>query len=359
MKNIATISSKELPFEFNGTSREFFGIWIVNILLTVLTLGFYSPWAKVRTKRYFYGSTVLDNASFDYLADPKVILKGWVIVGVVLMVYNVGSNMLPVLGPIFMLAFLLLMPWLVVRAMCFRMRNTAWRNIRFSFEKDYREATKVFVGFAVLVPLSFGLLMPYFAYRKKKFLMNHASFGQDQFELPNMGRTFYEIYLVLAMIFFGSIMVLAFVLPEVMSPLMMKVNPSAMNHLSEPARQVMPWALPVVAGAFFITIVISYPYLQASISNAIWNNVRIADNRFNSTLSTWKLMWIYQTNTLAIMFSFGLLVPWTMIRLARYRIDNLTLLAASELEGFVARATQHENALADEASDVFDVDLGL
>ena len=53
------------PFEFHGQATEYFKIWIVNVLLTVLTLGIYSAWAKVRTMRYFYGHTVLDNSSFD------------------------------------------------------------------------------------------------------------------------------------------------------------------------------------------------------------------------------------------------------------------------------------------------------
>jgi uncharacterized membrane protein YjgN (DUF898 family) len=53
-------------FTFSGTRREYFGIWIVNILLTVLTLGIYSAWAKVRRMHYFYRNTRLAGASFDY-----------------------------------------------------------------------------------------------------------------------------------------------------------------------------------------------------------------------------------------------------------------------------------------------------
>lgn len=44
------------PFRFTGNGREYFRIWIVNTLLTILTLGIYSAWAKVRKKRYIYGN---------------------------------------------------------------------------------------------------------------------------------------------------------------------------------------------------------------------------------------------------------------------------------------------------------------
>jgi len=40
-------------FYFTGKGGEYFRIWIVNICLTILTLGIYSAWATVRTRRYF------------------------------------------------------------------------------------------------------------------------------------------------------------------------------------------------------------------------------------------------------------------------------------------------------------------
>jgi uncharacterized membrane protein YjgN (DUF898 family) len=39
---------------FTGRGGEYFGVWIVNLLLTIVTLGIYSPWAKVRRLQYFY-----------------------------------------------------------------------------------------------------------------------------------------------------------------------------------------------------------------------------------------------------------------------------------------------------------------
>ena len=66
-------------FTFGGTGSEYFRIWVVNILLTVLTLGIYSAWAKVRRMQYFYRNTRLAGAGFDYHAEPLAILKGRII----------------------------------------------------------------------------------------------------------------------------------------------------------------------------------------------------------------------------------------------------------------------------------------
>ena len=50
---------------FTGSGGEYFKIWIVNLLLTIVTLGIYSAWAKVRRNEYFYRHTRLAGAGFD------------------------------------------------------------------------------------------------------------------------------------------------------------------------------------------------------------------------------------------------------------------------------------------------------
>ena len=61
---------------FNGDGKEFFGIWIVNTLLSIVTLGIYSPWAKVQNTKYLYNNLSIDDHYFDYHAQPIQILKG-------------------------------------------------------------------------------------------------------------------------------------------------------------------------------------------------------------------------------------------------------------------------------------------
>ncbi|MES2935280.1 MAG: DUF898 family protein, partial [Pseudomonadota bacterium] len=68
--------AEELRFSFTGTGAEYFRIWVVNLLLTILSLGVYSAWAKVRRLQYFYRNTRVADASFDYHGNPKAILKG-------------------------------------------------------------------------------------------------------------------------------------------------------------------------------------------------------------------------------------------------------------------------------------------
>src|SRR5271154_1264459 len=73
---------------FTGTGGEYFGIWIVNLLLTIVTLGIYSAWAKVRRLQYFYRHTEVAGSSFDFHGSAPRILIGRVIAFVMLIAYN-------------------------------------------------------------------------------------------------------------------------------------------------------------------------------------------------------------------------------------------------------------------------------
>src|SRR6266700_1306924 len=122
-----------VSLRFTGEAGEYFRIWIVNLCLSVVTLGIYSAWAKVRRKRYFYGNTLLEDAAFEYLADPKAILKGRIIVVAAFAVYSVAGQINPLAGPLLGLVLLGVLPWLIVRALRFNAVNSAHRNVRFAF----------------------------------------------------------------------------------------------------------------------------------------------------------------------------------------------------------------------------------
>src|SRR5215475_16145459 len=86
----APVSYAPEPLRFTGTGSEYFGIWIVNLLLTILTLGIYSAWAKVRRLQYFYRHTELAGTGFDFHGSPTRILLGRIIAFVMLVAYNMS-----------------------------------------------------------------------------------------------------------------------------------------------------------------------------------------------------------------------------------------------------------------------------
>jgi len=61
----------------------------------------------------------------------------------------------------------------------------------------------------------------------------------------------------------------------------------------------------------------------------------------------------------AITVTFGLLVPWAVMRTARYRASCLRLECDADLEGFLGDVTRPVAATGEQLGEFFDVDLSL
>src|SRR5690606_4063849 len=85
------------PVTFTGSGGAYFKIWIVNVSLTILTLGIFSAWAKVRRLQYFHRHPHLAGASFDFHGEPIAILKGRIVGGALFLLYTLGGAINPLL----------------------------------------------------------------------------------------------------------------------------------------------------------------------------------------------------------------------------------------------------------------------
>jgi uncharacterized membrane protein YjgN (DUF898 family) len=150
---------RHFDFEFNGQAGDFFGIWFVNAFLTLLTLGLYSPWAKVRTQQYFYGNTSLAGGSFQFLANPVDLFKTRLIAFGLLILFVVSDNYTgvyqtaAVIYIAMIVVYLAIAPILLVMLMSFRLRYSAWRGIAFRFNKDFVGAYRVYLAPAAMFAL--------------------------------------------------------------------------------------------------------------------------------------------------------------------------------------------------------------
>ena len=118
----------ETRVNFKGKGNEYFGIWIVNILLSVITLGIYSAWAKVRNKRYFYGNTFIGSDSFEYHGKPMQILKGRIIALICVVAWGVSNQFAPQVALVLLLVFFALLPLLSRSNARFDSAMTSFRN---------------------------------------------------------------------------------------------------------------------------------------------------------------------------------------------------------------------------------------
>src|SRR6202166_4612630 len=193
---------------FTGNGAEYFGIWIVNLLLTIVTLGIYSAWAKVRRLKYFYRHTEVAGSSFDFHGSPTRILIGRVIALVMLFAYNYSVRLRSPLTIVILAAIAVVMPWLLRNSFRFRLYNTSWRGTRFHFRGTVARAYRVFLLNGFLTVITLYVMAPFAHQRLKAYQHDNSWFGRTQCSFHARAGQFYLIYLLLL----GAIVVFALVI---------------------------------------------------------------------------------------------------------------------------------------------------
>jgi uncharacterized membrane protein YjgN (DUF898 family) len=332
--------------EFSATAAEYFRIWIVNLFFTLITLGIYSAWAKVRKKRYFYGSTRFDGDSFDYFGNPKAILRGRVIAVLVFVAYAILGELYPESRFVFWASAALLFPFFLVRAFAFNARNSAFRGLRFDFTATTRQAMRMYIGMALLVLVTFGIAYPWLVARHKNFVLSHHSVGTTGFDCNVTGRQLWNIY------FRAGLIVVAVSVPTGL------LGGMAMSSLRLP--EWLEWARYLFVGLpIYAAYAAAYAYTQARTTNLLWNGTSAPGIRFSSTLAPMALIKVYLGNALAAACSAGLLIPWAIVRTMRYRLENFAAIVEGSTVFEANPNLARVGATGQELGDIFSLDLGV
>jgi uncharacterized membrane protein YjgN (DUF898 family) len=341
--------------EFTGQGGEYFRIWVVNLALTILTLGIYSAWAKVRRLQYFYRNTSLMGNSFDYHGDPVAILKGRIIGVGLLAIYHVTLSFSIGLGLVVFVLLVAALPWLPQRSICFRLINSSYRGLRFRFNGSMREAYQAFLGWPVAAYLSAGFLAPMAHQRVKAYQHNNSAYGTSPFSFSATPDPFYIVYLKLL----GMTLLLGIVAAVIaaVSGVFSNVGPIAKDPV-----QFSKFLTKVFIGFFIFYLLLFLvfgPWFAARIQNLVWNHTALGPHSFASNVRARDLLVIYLTNFIAIILTLGFFKPFADIRLARYRLTHMALNAQGNLDEFFAQEQQAVNAMGEETANVFDVDISF
>lgn len=438
---------------FTGKGSEFFRIWIVNIALTICTLGIYSAWAKVRTNRYFYNHTRLAGSHFDFLATPQQILRGRIIAVGLLGVYAGINYFMPSWSWLAMLILAAVMPMLLVLALGFRMRNTAFKNIKFHFRRDFSKAYLLAAAPVALmiamvlsannmernlqeiqadneaiaeqaelqhlnsehghvdhlevdqeipwsddisleeraymeereeshshgeveltpeqkarleqqgelamrygiVMLIFMLTFPLWEFLFVAFMGNHAQFGTTPFSFKGTVLSIYGLYLKFTLMIIALSIVVGVIVAIASAVGFSAFSPEqASNSLTQGG--IFLW--------FFILFFLAVQLLVIATLNA-WrlnwrvSNLHLGEHQFEGVLSAYGLAKVYLINTITILLTLGLAIPWAKVRTHQYKVENMFLHPASDLNEFMSQQEQQRSAIGEEVDDIFDLDLGF
>ncbi|HEX4883742.1 MAG TPA: YjgN family protein [Casimicrobiaceae bacterium] len=354
--------------QFTGEGGEYFRIWIVNLLLTVVTLGIYSAWAKVRKTRYFWQNTRLEGHAFDFHGRPVAILAGRIVALLLLAGYSFAFEFSSRAGLAMIAVLCVVGPWLFMRAQRFRLGNTSWRGLRFGYASDAIEAYRValppllvwFSGtvLAVVASHRFGLaaaagfvsmlLVPWMHHRLKAYQHRRARYGGRAFAFEPATRRFYATYVAASLV-----LVAGFLAAQVVAVML-----GSIVGTSGPAAGAVGVASTVLVLA--AAGLLAWPYFAARLQAVVWSHTRIGDVRFATAIAAGPLAALVARNVLLTLVTAGLYWPYAAVALARYRVECMRAESEAPLLALAVTTTAAvDGAAGDAALDAFGLDIGL
>ena len=346
--------------EFRGSAKEYFGIWIVNLMLTIVTVGIYSAWAKVRRVRYFHGNTRILGDGLDYHADGWTILKGRLVIVAIIIAFNLLEQTTLPIQLAFFAVVMAFLPWAINKSLKFRARMTSWRNVRMNWHGGLWDAWKVFFLWPLTILPTFGLMLPFVSRKLREHVANHHSVGQTWFGAKTDLPPYYWA-------FFGSVaialLVIAALIAIVVGAFLAVVGTTDVDQVLDNLPLLMSAnvfsqiALVVILLIGFTAVRI---YYWARTRDIIVNALHLDQSaHFASELSARRLVWIDISNFLAIVCTLGMLLPWAVVRRYKYIAEAITIYPAVSIEEFIDTAESAEGAIGEGAVDLEGLELGI
>lgn len=339
--------------EFRGNAKEYFGIWIVNVLLTIITLGIYSAWAKVRRNRYFYGNTFIAGHSFDYHARGLQIFIGRVIVLCLFILINIAVTLVPVLGFITPFLFILVLPWLIARGLRFSARVTSYRNVRFDFVGTPWRAFLSILLASMVAFASFGTLAPFASRWLYRYLFNNLRYGDRAFSMDVPIGRLYGVWILPAILAFAGLIIVG-----VFGLMAYSVIAAAGDDPGQ-AGLVIVGIYGVMIVGFVVYAVISIFY-RIGVRNVVMNAALFdGRHRLYSDMGRGRYFWIVVSNLIVTVLTLGLMRPWAAVRERRYVVEHSGITPDGDIGEVMASIQATGTAATAEYLDMEGFDFGF
>lgn len=298
-------------FKFEAEGSAYFRIWIVNVLLTLLTLGFYSPWATVRKLKFFASHTYLHGQRFEFHGQAWPIFKGRFALTLIL-----GSWFLVSIIPwvaVVVLAGILATPYLLVLRFRYYLSSYEYAGVRFGFAGSAKEGYRAYgIGFLVSI-LSFftGSWLLWFWHRR--FILNHVRYGKREFHLTGRWWEFAFCYVPATFT--------ALLTSGLWVALVYWIGPENVNPY-----RVWPWLL-IYALPLYLVFLFCMASVNSRTGRFFWNHLSVGQIRFKADFKTSELFGIYVLNSLYLLVTFGLAWPWAKVGLLRYHAEHIQVVS--------------------------------
>jgi uncharacterized membrane protein YjgN (DUF898 family) len=191
--------------EYHGTAKPLAKIVIVNMLLNLITMGFYRFWGKTRIRNYIWSHLRFQEEDFEYSGTGKELFFGFLIALLVLAPILIGFSVLGlipnpaaqgVLGALQALLFLFLFHFAVYRARRYRMSRTQWRGIRAGQDGAATQYALQAMGYTLLAVVTLGLMYPWMHTALERYKVENTQLGARPLAFNGVAGELFKTWLI-------------------------------------------------------------------------------------------------------------------------------------------------------------------
>lgn len=306
---------------FHGNGAKLFRVYILNILLTILTLGLYYPWAKAALLRYLYQETEFKESRFAFHGTGREMFIGFIkALGILFIIYALliaavlSKNSLILITGFLVFYFLLflLIPIAIHGSLRYRASRSSWRGIHFGYRGDRNELVRLFFTGGLLTICTFGIYFFWLIIKLRKYIFQNLRFGNLRFSFEGEG----SAYLML--------------------------------HLK----------------GYFLTIITLGIYVFwyiRDLFNYYIDNIRLYQDhrvlKFRSTATAGGYFKLIIVNFLIIILTLGLGTPWAIVRAFEFITGNVIIEGALDADAIRQTEENYTDATGEDLADIIDIGL--
>ena len=306
---------------FHGSSMQYLGLALYNLLLTVLTLGLYYPWAKSAIRKFLWQETEIDGSRFDWHGTGKEMFRGFIkaylFLGLFFLLINFGPMFLPPSSVIWVVLFsylvlLAFVPLAIHGAMRYRLSRTSFRGIHFGYRGDFKEFYgKVSLDFLFTI-LTLGIYGYWLQINARRYIMKHSRFGDVSAKFNATGGDFLGLAIVQGLLIAVTIYIYT------------------------------PWAL-INFYKFYI------------------ENTGLEQNGktfyLKSDARGGAFLWVLIKSAFITVFTLGLASPIASLWIHKFYIESISLSGEFDFDAIQQTERSYKDATGDDMADILDLDF--
>ncbi len=311
-------------FSYEGSNKELIVLSIKNAFFSLISLGFYIPYAKVNLRKHIWGYTRFGPDAFNFAGSGWELLRSYLIFfGLVFFIgagfWGVSSYagfnwlgfanhfterlgfeamglvfaflILSVFVGLFYIAFIFYMQFGTLR---YLLTRTKLRSLYFNLDSTKRLNFIVSsLGGILLTIVTLGLYFPFFKTNQLRYLWNHVSYGNQKFQFQGDGKNYARVFLK-TLVFAITITILIRILSSLFSVIFSE----------HPFTSTTIIFILSYSSYFFI-----HSYFKAESLNYLINNLQVQKATFSSSFTMFQMFKLNFINYILVIVTFGLASP--------------------------------------------------